>query len=104
MLAGESTFFVELAETSSILQHSTRHSLVLVDELGESGRAGAGTNWVILALYGKIRDFSDQIFIASKFPTYLGFATFLVPPQELKKKKKFFKVPFFPFSDRSTRF
>ena len=34
IMAGESTFFVELAETSSILQHATRHSLVLVDELG----------------------------------------------------------------------
>uniref|UniRef100_S4RVU6 DNA mismatch repair protein n=1 Tax=Petromyzon marinus TaxID=7757 RepID=S4RVU6_PETMA len=32
--AGESTFFVELSETSSILQHATRHSLVLLDELG----------------------------------------------------------------------
>lgn len=31
---GESTFFVELSETSSILQHATEHSLVLVDELG----------------------------------------------------------------------
>lgn len=33
-MMGESTFFVELAETSSIIQHSTNHSLVLVDELG----------------------------------------------------------------------
>jgi len=36
VLLGESTFFVELAETSTILQHATRHSLVLLDELGES--------------------------------------------------------------------
>ena len=34
LLAGESTFFVELSETSSILQHATSHSLVLMDELG----------------------------------------------------------------------
>ena len=33
-ILGESTFFVELAETSTILQHATRHSLVLLDELG----------------------------------------------------------------------
>ena len=32
--AGESTFFVELSETSAILQHATEHSLVLMDELG----------------------------------------------------------------------
>ena len=33
-ISGESTFFVELSETSAILQHATQHSLVLVDELG----------------------------------------------------------------------
>ena len=32
---GESTFFVELSETASILTHATVHSLVLVDELGK---------------------------------------------------------------------
>lgn len=34
IMAGESTFFVELSETSAILHHATKHSLVLVDELG----------------------------------------------------------------------
>ena len=34
VLIGESTFMVELSETSVILQHSTGHSLVLLDELG----------------------------------------------------------------------
>ena len=34
IMARESTFFVELKETCSILCHATRHSLVLVDELG----------------------------------------------------------------------
>lgn len=33
---GESTFFVELSETASILTHATAHSLVLVDELGKT--------------------------------------------------------------------
>lgn len=31
---GESTFFVEVNETSAILRHATCHSLVLLDELG----------------------------------------------------------------------
>jgi len=34
VIAGESTFFVELSETSVVLQHATQHSLVLLDELG----------------------------------------------------------------------
>lgn len=34
--SGESTFFVELSETASILTHATAHSLVLVDELGKT--------------------------------------------------------------------
>ena len=34
ILAGQSTFFVELAETAVILKHATRASLVVLDELG----------------------------------------------------------------------
>lgn len=35
ILAGESTFFVEMSETSAILKHATGRSIVLVDELGK---------------------------------------------------------------------
>lgn len=35
ILAGQSTFLVELNETAAILQHATPYSLVLLDELGK---------------------------------------------------------------------
>lgn len=34
IIQGQSTFYVELSEASSILQHSTKDSLVVIDELG----------------------------------------------------------------------
>ncbi|MEE6474210.1 hypothetical protein FKM82_010317 [Ascaphus truei] len=66
IMAGESTFFVELSETSSILQHATEHSLVLLDELGRGTATFDGTAIACAVL----KELSENIKSRTLFSTH----------------------------------
>ena len=65
-ILGESTFFVELSETSSILGHATSNSLVLIDELGRGTATFDGTAIAAAVL----KDLVDRINCRTLFSTH----------------------------------
>ncbi|XP_054841722.1 DNA mismatch repair protein Msh6 isoform X2 [Eublepharis macularius] len=66
ILSGESTFFVELSETSSILQHATEHSFVLMDELGRGTATFDGT----AIASAVVKELSESIKCRTMFSTH----------------------------------
>ncbi|XP_065095501.1 probable DNA mismatch repair protein Msh6 [Ochlerotatus camptorhynchus] len=65
IMAGHSTFFVELNETSTILKHATRKSLVLLDELGRGTATYDGTS-----IAGAVVHFLAELKCRSMFSTH----------------------------------
>ncbi|KAK0138401.1 DNA mismatch repair protein Msh6 [Merluccius polli] len=66
IMAGESTFFVELSETASILHHATAHSLVLLDELGRGTATYDGT----AIASAVVKELAEQIGCRTLFSTH----------------------------------
>uniref|UniRef100_A0A6J0TQ56 DNA mismatch repair protein n=2 Tax=Pogona vitticeps TaxID=103695 RepID=A0A6J0TQ56_9SAUR len=66
IMSGESTFFVELSETSSILQHATEHSFVLLDELGRGTATFDGT----AIASAVVKELSENIKCRTMFSTH----------------------------------
>ncbi|XP_062979937.1 DNA mismatch repair protein Msh6 isoform X2 [Elgaria multicarinata webbii] len=66
IMSGESTFFVELSETSSILQHATEYSLVLMDELGRGTATFDGT----AIASAVVKELSESIKCRTMFSTH----------------------------------
>ncbi|XP_030628388.1 DNA mismatch repair protein Msh6 [Chanos chanos] len=66
IMSGESTFFVELSETASILLHGTTHSLVLLDELGRGTATYDGT----AIASAVVKELSERIRCRTLFSTH----------------------------------
>lgn len=66
ILAGESTFFLELSETASILHHATKHSLVLMDELGRGTATFDGT----AIAFSVVKDLAQRVNCRTLFSTH----------------------------------
>ncbi|XP_016132025.1 DNA mismatch repair protein Msh6 isoform X3 [Sinocyclocheilus grahami] len=66
IMSGESTFFVELSETASILLHATKHSLVLLDELGRGTATYDGT----AIASAVVQELSEKICCRTLFSTH----------------------------------
>ncbi len=67
ILAGQSTFFVELSETSNILHSATKNSLVILDELGRGTSTFDGTA-IAYAVVNKLC--SNEIGCRTMFATH----------------------------------
>ncbi|GAB6029645.1 DNA mismatch repair protein msh6 [Chamberlinius hualienensis] len=66
IMMGESTFFVELSETSATLQHANEHSLILMDELGR----GTSTFDGMAIAYAVVNYFADKVACRTLFSTH----------------------------------
>lgn len=66
ILAGQSTFYVEMSETSTILSHATEKSLVIIDELGRGTSTYDGT----AIAYSTLKYVSEKIGCLTLFSTH----------------------------------
>jgi DNA mismatch repair protein MSH6 len=66
IVAGQSTFMVELSETANILKHATRQSLVILDELGR----GTSTFDGYAIAYAVLRHLVDHTACRTMFATH----------------------------------
>lgn len=66
IMQGESTFFLELSETASILHHASKHSLVLMDELGRGTATFDGT----AIAYSVVKELANNINCRTLFSTH----------------------------------
>lgn len=66
-MKGGSTFFVEMSETASILRHATRHSLILLDELGRGTSTFDGTAIAYGVIHGLALETKARTFFSTHY-------------------------------------
>ncbi|KAI3415702.1 hypothetical protein GPALN_005293 [Globodera pallida] len=70
---GQSTFFVELSETNTILLQATRHSLVLIDELGRGTSTHDGTAIACAVLKHIARNIGCRMLFSTHYHSLCNF-------------------------------
>ena len=73
MLAGESTFMVELSETAAILRHATPRSLVILDELGRGTSTHDGVAIAHAVLDYIVQDLRALLLFVTHYPLLSRF-------------------------------
>lgn len=103
ILAGQSTLFVELAETATILNHATQHSLVILDELGRGTSTFDGTAIAYAVVEHLLRDVQCRAMFATHYHSLveeyaehtqvsLGHMGCLVDPENDRKVTFLYKL------------
>ncbi|XP_017783857.1 PREDICTED: probable DNA mismatch repair protein Msh6 [Nicrophorus vespilloides] len=72
ILKNQSTFMVELSEASSILQHATKHSFLLLDELGRGTSTHDG-NAIASAYIRKLCDINCRTMFSTHYHTLVDY-------------------------------
>ncbi|GJQ69953.1 putative component of the post-replicative DNA mismatch repair system (MMR) [Trypoxylus dichotomus] len=68
IISGQSTFFVEVSEASAILQHATKQSFVLLDELGRGTSTHDG-NAIATAYMKKLLEIDCRVIYSTHYHT-----------------------------------
>lgn len=68
IMSGHSTFLVEVSEASAILQHATKHSFVLLDELGRGTSTHDG-NAIATAYMKKLLEINCRVIYSTHYHT-----------------------------------
>lgn len=68
IVSGQSTFFVEVSEASTILQHATKQSFVLLDELGRGTSTHDG-NAIATAYMKKLLAINCRVIYSTHYHT-----------------------------------